>query len=169
MRPPRLCCGIKHTKSENLPPYAPQSICFYLLSPFSPGAYLPFPGGCGAGEKPGCAPRGRVRPSHAPCKISTERYFTARLSGSEIFNGIFAARAPTLLPSLLKCWSAVCGLGRVGRVNSSSRTFWAAASGQERQALTYLPAHRVQLNRNCAGSGEVQRRHAYDECPQKFR
>ena len=35
--------------------------------------------------------------------------------------------------------------------------------------LTYLPAHRVQLNRNCAGSGEVQRRHAYDECPQKFR
>lgn len=60
----------------------------------------------------------------------------------------------------------MCGLGRVGRVNSSSRTFWAAASGQERQALTYLPAHRVQLNRNCAGSGEVQRRHAYDECPQ---
>ena len=63
----------------------------------------------------------------------------------------------------------LCGLGRVGRVNSSSRTFWAAASGQERQALTYLPAHRVQLNRNCAGAGEVQRRHAYDECPQKFR
>ena len=60
----------------------------------------------------------------------------------------------------------MCGLGRMGRVNSSSRTFWAAASGQERQALTYLPAHRVQLNRNCAGSGEVQRRHAYDECPQ---
>ena len=27
----------------------------------------------------------------------------------------------------------------------------------------------VQLNRSCAGSGEVQRRHAYDECPQKFR
>ena len=47
-----------------------------------------------------------------------------------------------------------------------SHFFWAAASGQERQALTYLPAHRVQLNRNCAGSGEVQRRHAYDECPQ---
>ena len=28
---------------------------------------------------------------------------------------------------------------------------------------------RVQLNRSCAGSGEVQRRHAYGECPQKFR
>ena len=28
---------------------------------------------------------------------------------------------------------------------------------------------RVQFNRSCAGSGEVQRRHAYDECPQKFR
>ncbi len=51
----------------------------------------------------------------------------------------------------------------------SKHIFGAAASGQERQALTYLPAHRVQLNRNCAGSGEVQRRHAYDECPQKFR
>lgn len=27
----------------------------------------------------------------------------------------------------------------------------------------------AQLNRSCTGSGEVQRRHAYDECPQKFR
>ena len=51
----------------------------------------------------------------------------------------------------------------------SKHIFGAAASGQERQALTYLPAHRAQLNRSCAGSGEVQRRHAYDECPQKFR
>lgn len=32
----------------------------------------------------------------------------------------------------------------------------------------YRPT-RVQLNRSCTGSGEVQRRHAYDECPQKFR
>ena len=51
----------------------------------------------------------------------------------------------------------------------SKHIFGAAASGQERQALTYLPAHRAQLNRSCTGSGEVQRRHAYDECPQKFR
>ena len=142
MRPPRLCCGIKHTKSENLPPHAPQIDGFLpvivVFSRRMQGGKTPF----GAGEKPGRAPRGRVHPSHAPCKINTERYFTARLSGSEIFNGIFAARAPTLLPSLLKCWSAVCGLGRMGRVNSSSRTFWAAASGQERQALTYLPAHK---------------------------
>ena len=28
MRPPRLCCGIKHTKSEILPPHAPQISCF---------------------------------------------------------------------------------------------------------------------------------------------
>ncbi len=49
----------------------------------------------------------------------------------------------------------------------SKHIFGAAASGQERQALTYLPAHRAQLNWSCAGSGEVQRRHAYDECPQK--
>ena len=66
MRPPRLCCGIKHTKSENLPPYAPQSSGFDLLSLFSPGACLPFPGRCGAGEKARCAPKGRVHPSHAP-------------------------------------------------------------------------------------------------------
>ena len=32
----------------------------------------------------------------------------------------------------------------------------------------YRPT-RGQLNRSCTGSGEVQRRHAYDECPQKFR
>ena len=75
MRPPRLCCGIKHTKSENLPPHAPQIDGFHLLSLFSPGLYPPFPGGCGAGEKPGRAPRGRVHPSHAPHKINTERYF----------------------------------------------------------------------------------------------
>lgn len=29
----------------------------------------------------------------------------------------------------------------------------------------YRPT-RVQFNRSCTGSGEVQRRHAYDECPQ---
>ena len=75
MRPPRLCCGIKHMKSESLPPHAPQISSFYLLSLFSPGAYLPFPGGCGAGEKARCAPKGRVHPSRAPCKINTERYF----------------------------------------------------------------------------------------------
>ena len=99
MRTPRLCCGIKHTKSENLPPHAPQIDGFHLLSLFSPGLYPPFPGGCGAGEKPGRAPRGRVHPSHAPHKINTGRYFTARFSSSEIFNGSFAARAPTLLPA----------------------------------------------------------------------
>ena len=62
MRPPRLCCGIKHTKSENLPPYAPQSSNFYLLSPFSPGACLPFPGGCGAETRPS----GREKKQDAP-------------------------------------------------------------------------------------------------------
>ena len=79
MRPPRLCCGIKHTKSEILAPYAPQISSFDLLSLFSPGAYLPFPGGCGAGEKARCAPKGRVHSSHAPHKINTGRYFCAVL------------------------------------------------------------------------------------------
>ena len=100
MRPPRLCCGIKHTKSEILPPHAPQISCFDLLSLFSPGAYLPFPGGCGAATRPSGRERnqdapqnGRIQFSHAPCKINTGRYFCV-------------------------VW------GRVGRVNSSSRTFW---------------------------------------------
>ena len=64
MRPPRLCCGIKHTKSENLPPYAPQNSSFDLLSLFSPGAYLPFPGGCRAAKRPS----GRERNPDAPQK-----------------------------------------------------------------------------------------------------
>ena len=64
MRPPRLCCGIKHTKSEILPPHAPQISSFYLLSLFSPGAYLLFPGGCGAATRPS----GRERRQDAPQK-----------------------------------------------------------------------------------------------------
>jgi len=42
----------KHTKSENLAPYAPQISGFDLLSLFSSSAYLPFPGGCGAAKRP---------------------------------------------------------------------------------------------------------------------
>ncbi len=69
---PRLCCGIKHTKSENLPPYAPQIICFYLLSPFSLRARVrPFRADAGRQN----ALRGRERNQHAPHKINTERYF----------------------------------------------------------------------------------------------
>ena len=62
MRPPRLCCGIKHTKSENLPPHAPRISGFYLLSLFSPGLYPPFPGGCRAAK----CPLGRERNPDAP-------------------------------------------------------------------------------------------------------
>ena len=52
IRPPRLCCGIKHTKSEILAPYAPQSSGFDLLSLFSSGACPPLPGGCRAATRP---------------------------------------------------------------------------------------------------------------------
>ena len=62
MRPPCLCCGIKHTKNENLPPHAPQIGGFYLLSLFFPGTYLPFPGGCRAAKRPS----GRERNQDAP-------------------------------------------------------------------------------------------------------
>ena len=145
MRPPRLCCGIKHTKSEILPPHASQISSFYLLSLFSPGAYLPFPGGCGAAKRPS----GRERNQDAPqegASIPAMRPIKSTQEGTFVWFG-----------------------ARGARKFKFSHFFGAAASGQERQALTYLPAHRVQLNRNCAGSGEVQRRHAYDECPQKFR
>ena len=145
MRPPRLCCGIKHTKSKILAPYAPQIIVFYLLSLFSSGAYLPFPGGCRAATRPS----GRERNQDAPQKgasIPAMRPIKSTQEGTFVWFG-----------------------ARGARKFKFSHFFGAAASGQERQALTYLPAHRVQLNRNCTGSGEVQRRHAYDECPQKFR
>ena len=67
MRPPRLCCGIKHTKSENLPPYAPQSICFYLLSLFSLGACPPLPGGCRAAKRPSGRERNQDAPQEGAC------------------------------------------------------------------------------------------------------
>ena len=67
MRPPRLCCGIKHTKSEILPPHAPQSICFYLLSLFSPGACPPLPGGCRAAKRPSGRERNPDAPQEGAC------------------------------------------------------------------------------------------------------
>ena len=67
MRPPCLCCGIKHTKSENLPPYAPQISSFDLLSLFSPGAYLPFSGGCGAATRPSGRERNPDAPQEGAC------------------------------------------------------------------------------------------------------
>ena len=145
MRPPRLCCGIKHTKSENLPPYAPQISGFDLLSLLSPGACPPFRADTGRQHALRSGRETRMRPKRAripkPCALKNQH-------------------RKVLL----------CGLGRVGRVNSSSRTFFGlllrVRSG--RPLHIYQPT-RVQFNRSCTGSGEVQRRHAYDECPQKFR
>ena len=145
MRPPCLCCGIKHTKSENLPPYAPQSSGFDLLSLFSSGVYPPLSGGYRAATRPS----GRERRQDAPQKGAYNSAMRPVKSAQEGTFVRFGARG--------------------ARKFKFSHFFGAAASGQERQALTYLPAHRVQLNRSCAGSGEVQRRHAYDKCPQKFR
>ena len=145
MRPPRLCCGIKHTKSENLPPYAPQSICFYLLSLFSPGACPPLSGGCRAATRPS----GRERSTDAPqegafipamCPIKSTQ------EGTFVWFGARGARK----------FKFSHFFGLLLRVRSG------------RPLHIYRPT-RVQLNRSCTGSGEVQRRHAYDECPQKFR
>ena len=134
MRPPRLCCGIKHTKSENLPPYAPQSICFYLLSLFSPGAYPPFRADTGRQHALRGGRETKMRPEKSTQK-GTFVWFGARGARKFKFSHFF---------------------GLLLRVRSG------------RPLHIYRPT-RVQLNRNCAGSGEVQRRHAYDECPQKFR
>ena len=145
MRPPRLCCGIKHTKSEILPPHAPQISSFYLLSLFSPGAYLPFPGGCGAATRPS----GRERRQDAPQKGAYNSAMRPVKSAQEGTFMWFGARGARKFK-----FSHFFGL--LLRVRSG------------RPLHIYRPT-RVQLNRSCTGSGEVQRRHAYDECPQKFR
>ena len=145
MRPPRLCCGIKHTKSEILAPYAPQISSFYLLSLFSPGAYLPFLGGCGAAKRPS----GRERNQDAPQKgayNSAMRPIKSTQEGTFVRFGARGARK----------FKFSHFFGLLLRVRSG-------------RPLHISQPTRVQLNRSCTGSGEVQRRHAYDECPQKFR
>ena len=145
MRPPRLCCGIKHTKSENLPPYAPQIGSFYLLSLFSPGAYLPFRGGCRAATRPSGRERNQDAPQKGAC-IPAMRPEKSTQKGTFVWFGARGARK--------FMFSHFFGL--LLRVRSG-------------RPLHISQPTRVQLNRSCAGSGEVQRRHAYDECPQKFR
>ena len=145
MRPPRLCCGIKHTKSENLPPHAPQSRSFDLLSLFSPGAYPPLPGGCRAATRPS----GRERRQDAPQKGACIPAMRPKKSTQK---GIFV-------------WFGA----RRARKFKFSHFFGLLLRVRSGRPLHIYQATRVQLNRSCAGSGEVQRRHAYDECPQKFR
>ena len=142
MRPPRFCCGIKHTKSENLPPYAPKISSFYLLSLFSAGACPPLPGGCGAATRPSGRERSPGAPQEGAC-IPSMRPIKSTQEGTFVWFGAHKFKFSHFFGLLL-------------RVRSG------------RPLHIYRPT-RVQLNRSCAGSGEVQRRHAYDECPQKFR
>ena len=118
MRPPRFCCGIKHTKSENLPPYAPQSSGFDLLSLFSSGVYPPLSGGYRVATRPS----GRERNQDAPQKGASIPAMRPIKSTQE---GTFV-------------WFGARGV----RKFKFSHFFGAAASGQERQPLTYLPAHK---------------------------
>ena len=176
MRPPRLCCGIKHTKSEILPPHAPQISGFDLLSLFSPGAYLSFPGGCGAETRPS----GREKNQDAPQKgasIPAMRPVKSTQKGT-LQQGSVALKfsEASLLHALQRCCQPFEML---------ERSVWFGARGARKFKFSHFfglllrvrsgrPLHiyrptRVQLNRSCTGSGEVQRRHAYDECPQKFR
>ena len=176
MRPPRFCCGIKHTKSEILPPYAPQISSFDLLSLFSPGAYLPFSGGCGAATRPS----GRERRQDAPQKgayNSAMRPIKSTQEGT-LQQGSVALKFSTasLLHALQRCCQPFEML---------ERSVWFGARGARKFKFSHFfglllrvrsgsPLHiyqpiRLPLNRSCTGSGEVQRRHAYDECPQKFR
>ena len=145
MRPPRLCCGIKHTKSEILPPYAPQISCFDSLSLFSPGAYLPFPGGCGAETRPS----GREKKQDAP---QEDAYNSAMRPVKSAQEGTFV-------------WFGARG----ARKFKFSHFFGLLLRVRSGRPLHICQPTRVQLSRSCTGSGEVQRRHAYDECPQKFR
>ena len=76
MRPPRLCCGIKHTKSEILPPHAPKISGFDLLSLFSQGAYPPFRADTGRQHALRGGRETRMRPKRArasqPCAIQNQ-------------------------------------------------------------------------------------------------
>ena len=145
MRPPRLCCGIKHTKSEILPPHAPQISGFDLLSLFSSGACLPFPGGCRAATRPSGWERNQNAPQEGAC-IPAMRPIKSTQKGTFVWFGARGARK----------FKFSHFFGLLLRVRSG-------------RPLHICQPTRVQLNRSCAGSGEVQRRHAYDECPQKFR
>ena len=138
MRPPRLCCGIKHTKSENLPPHAPQIGGFYLLSLFSSG-------GCRAAKRPS----GRERNPDAPQEGA---YNSAMRPVKSAQEGTFV-------------WFGARG----ARKFKFSHFFGLLLRVRSGRPLHISQPTRAQLNRSCAGSGEVQRRHAYDECPQKFR
>lgn len=176
MRPPRLCCGIKHTKSENLPPYAPKISSFDLLSLFSPGAYLSFPGGCGAETRPS----GREKNQDAPQKgasIPAMRPIKSTQKGTlQQGSVVLKFSAAALLYALQRCCQPFEMLERSVRFGArGARKFkFSHFFGLPLRVRSGRPLHiyqptRVQLNRSCAGSGEVQRRHAYDECPQKFR
>ena len=176
MRPPRLCCGIKHTKSENLPPHAPQSICFYLLSLFSPGVCPPFLGGCGAAKRPSGRERNQDAPQEGACipamrpKKSTQKGTLQQGSVALKFS------AAALLHALQRCCQpfemlerSVWFGARGARKFKFSHFFGLLLRVRSGRLLHIYRPTKVQLNQSCAGSGEVQRRHAYDECPQKFR
>ena len=145
MRPPRLCCGIKHTKSENLPPHAPQIDGFHLLSLFSPGLYPPFPGGCGAATRPSGRERNPDAPQEGAC-IPAMRPIKSTQEGTFVWFG-----------------------ARRARKFKSSHFFGLLLRARSGRPLHICQPTRAQLNRSCTGSGEVQRRHANDDCPQKFR
>ena len=175
MRPPRFCCGIKHTKSEILPPYAPQISSFDLLSLFSPGAYLPFSGGCGAATRPS----GRERRQDAPQKgayNSAMRPIKSTQKGTlQQCSVVLKFSTAALLHALQRCCQPFEMLERSVRFGArGARKFkFSHFFGLLLRVRSGRPLHiyrptRVQFNRSCAGSGEVQRRHAYDECPQKF-
>ena len=91
MRPPCLCCGIKHTKSENLPPHAPQIDDFHLLSIFSPGLHPPFPGGCGAATRPSGRERNQDAPQEGAC-IPAMRPIKSTQKGTFVWFGAHGSR-----------------------------------------------------------------------------
>lgn len=91
MRPPCLCCGIKHTKSENLPPYAPQISGFDLLSLFSSGSCPPLPGGCGAAKRPSGRERYPDAPQEGAC-IPAMRPEKSTQKGTFVWFGARGAR-----------------------------------------------------------------------------
>ena len=177
MRPPRLCCGIKHTKSENLPPHASQIIDFYLLSLFSTGAYLPFPGGCGAATRPSGRERNPDAPQEGACIPAMRPIKSTQKSTLQQGSVVLKFSTAALLHALQRCCqpfemlerSVRFGARRARKFKFSAFFCMAEVSGQELQSFTYYRPIMVAAQRELSRvRREVQRRHAYEDCPQKL-
>ena len=133
-----------HEKLKSPAPRAPNHLFLPVIAVFS-GRVSALSGGCGAAKRPSGRERNQDAPQEGAC-IPAMRPIKSTQEGTFVRFGARGARK----------FKFSHFFGLLLRVRSG------------RPLHIYRPT-RVQLNRSCTGSGEVQRRHTYDECPQKFR